>query len=504
MTWVEQHIPCPCGKSSDAYSVNDKGWGTCFSCDKVFPPTEIDLNADNSTYEIYPHRNLTEETLSFWNIYTKMVDGKPVETGFVYPNDSVKIRSMDEKKFTTKGDMKEPGLFGQNLFDPNAIRVVTIVEGEYDAASVWQMLSGQSAVVSIRSSSSALRDCRASWKWLNRFDKIILALDNDTNGEKASRQIASLFDFNKVYKTDLTLGKDANEYLQADQVKEFVTAWNAAKRYTPDNIISTFDEIAQALIQSEEDQLATYPFDSLQNALYGLHKGEVIVFKGDEGIGKTEIFRAMENHILKTTKVKMALLHFEEDEATTIRAIATYHEKYPFVHPEDTSSNEEILSSFKSAVGGEEDRVYIYESFDVEDETQLLDNVRFLVSACGCEVIFLDHITWLATGMDNEDERRKLDRLTQKLKLLAKELKCSIVMISHTNDDGKTRGSRNITKVANTVIHLSRDKTSASEAVRRQLHFTIEKARSSGQTGPCSYAVFDEESRTLEEPKVVV
>src|SRR5690606_11056887 len=96
-------------------------------------------------------------------------------------------------------------------------------------------------------------------------------------------------------------------------------------------------------------------------------------------------------------------------------------------------------------------------SFELEDETVFLDNIRFLATVANCDFIFLDHITWLATGLDQEDERRKLDRISQKLKLLAKELRICIVMVTHTNDDGRTRGSRNIETVTNTMIHLTRD-----------------------------------------------
>jgi replicative DNA helicase len=148
-------------------------------------------------------------------------------------------------------------------------------------------------------------------------------------------------------------------------------------------------------------------------------------------------------------------------------------------------------------VGEREDRVYIYESFDVEDENQMIDTIRFLVSACGCDFIFLDHISWLATGMENEDERKKLDRISQKLKLLAKELRFCLIMISHTNDDGKTRGSRNISKVANTVIHLTRDKVSPSLEERNKMYYTIEKARTGGNTGPAGVGVFDRETMML-------
>jgi hypothetical protein len=36
--FAETHQPCPCGKSSDAYSVYASGVGHCFSCGKSFAP----------------------------------------------------------------------------------------------------------------------------------------------------------------------------------------------------------------------------------------------------------------------------------------------------------------------------------------------------------------------------------------------------------------------------------------------------------------------------------
>ena len=85
------------------------------------------------------------------------------------------------------------------------------------------------------------------------------------------------------------------------------------------------------------------------------------------------------------------------------------------------------------------------------------------------------------------------------MKKMAKELRFCLVIISHVNDDGKTRGSRNITKVANTVIHMSRDLTSTDELTRNTLVLTIEKARLTGRTGPGGRYFFDTSSYTLKE-----
>jgi len=361
------------------------------------------------------------------------------------------------------------------------------------------MTRGNTAAVSIHSSVSARADCIRSRDYINSFDKIYLCFDNDEPGQKATREVAGLFDFHKVYQVKFHKHKDANEYLEKGLQDEFLECWKHARRFAPDNIISTFDEIERSLADSKEDQIGTYPFRNLNTALYGLHQGEVVVFKGPEGIGKTEVFRAIEHHLLKTTNHPVGIIHLEEDNGTTVKAIAGYELKAPAVLPDAGISQKDILEGYKKAVKDDEGRVHIYSSFETEDEEVLIDNIRFLVAAAGCKFIFLDHISWLGTGLVDDDERKKLDRISQKLKLLAKELKFCLIMISHVNDEGKTRGSRNITKVANTVIDLSRDLVSVDSIQRSTIYFVVEKARLGGRTGPAGRSIFDSMTGRLED-----
>lgn len=438
-----------------------------------------------------PHRGLTENSMRFYDIKTKFVDDVAQEIGFPYPSGGFKIRSIEGKKFTSVGSMKEPGLFGQDKFDPGSKESITICEGEFDAPSIWQSTGGKTAAVSVRSASSAYKDCLSAYNYINSFKRIVLCFDNDEPGQSAARSVSALFDFNKVYVVKFVKHKDANDYLQANEGQDLFKAWDAARRYSPDNIISTFSQIEDALKVSNEDQIGTYPFKTLQDMTYGLHKGEVVVFKGLSGIGKTEVFRALEHHLLKTTPWNIGVIHLEEDNATTIKAIAGYELGVNATLPDAGLSLTDVIEGYKKALNNDDRRVHLYSSFDLEDENALLDNIRFLVTAAGCQFIFLDHITWLATGIKQEDERLKLDRLSQKLKLLAKELRFCLIMISHTNDDGRTRGSRNIENVANTMIHLSREKTASDDLSRRLTYFMVEKARLGGHTGPAGKAVMD-------------
>lgn len=497
MSWSEYNQPCPCGSSSDGYAIRKDGSGFCFSCDKNYGGQVSDENQDVE-YDIVGHRSIARKTFEFFNVQTKFINGEPDSVRFPYGPDASKVRNLKVKRdMKCLGPFSEAPMFGQELFPPGSKESITLFEGEFDAMAGYEMLKGRSACVSIKSgSNSALKDCRKFWDYINSFNKIYLCFDNDVHGDEAAKSLQGLFDFQKVYHVKMKF-KDANEYLEKNDSGGFWETWHGAKRFTPDNIISSFKEIEKALDETREDQLGGYPFSGLNEKLYGLHAGEVVVIKAPEGVGKTEFFRAVEHHLLRTTELPIGIIHLEEDNGTTIKALAGYELGTPAVLPDCGLSKEDILDGYRRAVRDDEGRIHIHSSFDTENEEAFLGNIRFLVSAASCRFIFLDHISWLATGMEDEDERRKLDRISQKLKLLAKELRFCLIMISHVNDEGKTRGSRNITKVANTVISLDRDILGDSPFV----NFLIEKARLGGRTGRAGSGYFDRESgKLLDKP----
>ena len=506
--WAKTQLPCPCGKSSDAYSTDVNGNGYCFGqCGGKFFRNDVeeDIDKDQYTLGYYEHRGLTKRTFEKFGVQTKFYEGMPLEVAFDYPNGAKKIRRLDDKKFRTFGDISSTHLFGKNIFDKGSKKVLTITEGEYDALSVAQIVGDETAVVSIRNAASAKNDCTAEYDYINSFDKIVINFDADEPGQTAAKRVASLFDFKKVYNLCLTRHKDANKYLEEGEAKEYYEAWRGVRRYSPDNLLSTMSDFREALKNRREERLASYPFEQVQRMLHGIHSGEVIVIKAPEGVGKTEVFRAIENHVLKTTNHPIALIHLEEDNGTTLRAMAGYFSETRVLDPEAPAEDEEVLKILEKIAGDHESRFMLHSSFDVEDEDAFIDNVRFMVAAGGAKIVFFDHISWLATGSPTDgkgdDERKKLDRISQKLKLLAKELAFALIMISHVNDDGLTRGSRNISKVANTVISLSRDKTSADELERMKTYFLIEKARLIGaKEGPAGFGLYDDECLMLRDP----
>jgi twinkle protein len=217
-----------------------------------------------------------------------------------------------------------------------------------------------------------------------------------------------------------------------------------------------------------------------------------------EGVGKTEIVGAMEYHVLKETDVNVGIIHLEEGEKRAIQRLAGYELAVPAHLPESELAKEDVLRAYEAACK-RDSRVHLYSHFGSDDPDVILDTVRFMASVCGCKIIFLDHITMVVTGHETDDERRKLDYISTRLAMMAKELNFSLVLVSHVNDDGKTRGSRNISKVAHAHLHLDRDIEAAVMSDRNTTALTIRKNRFAGHTGPAGFLHFDPKTYKIQE-----
>jgi len=455
------------------------------------------------TYEYLPWRGLSKDTLRKYDILTKIDhEGKPISVGFPYPDGNVKVRSLDEKAFTWRdrngnlgADTSKTGLFGVDKFPQGSHKYVTITEGEVDAASLYQVLG--SPVVSVQSASSASRDCAVSRPYLNAYERIYLAFDNDARGRDAVRAVAKLFDFNKVYVVKLTTRKDANEYLQAGEGEVLRNIWWNARKYVPDNIENTFEAFEKILTQPVKPSVP-YPIKALNDMAFGIRKGESVLITAQEGVGKTELMHTIEYAILKGTDENVGAIFLEEPKKRHLQAMAGLELRRPVHLPNSGVSDSEVLAAVQKAVGRDE-RLHIYSHFGSDDPGVIEDTIRFLVSACGVGYVLFDHLSMAVSGLAGEDERRALDYLSTRLEVMVKELDFALIFVSHVNDYGQTRGSRYISKICDLRIDLNRDLTSPDPAVRNITNLTVSKNRFSGMTGPAGKLRFNPITYMLEE-----
>jgi twinkle protein len=453
------------------------------------------------TYEYLPLRGIGADTMRFYDCKTKInSDGKPVSLGFQY-GQTYKVRYLDQKGFSwsyPNGKEAPKGtLYGRDKFNASPRRSITITEGELDALSLYEVL--RSPVVSVKSAASAVSDVGMERSWLNEFDRIYLAFDGDEAGRRATQAVAKLFDPNKLYDVRFPGGgrKDPNDYLRQGERDELAQLWHNARRYLPEQIISTFPEFEKVIGEVPKNGIA-YPWPTLTYMTYGIRTGESVLITAKEGVGKTEVMHAILHGLLNGTDEAIGSIFLEEPKKRLLQAIAGIDLQRPVHLPDSGVSDAETLEALRRVVQKDE-RLHVYSHFGSDDPQVILDTIRFLVSARGCRRILLDHFTMVVSGLGGDNERRALDYLATQLEMMVKELDFSLIAVSHVNDDGLTRGSRTISHVADIRIDLTRDIQSADPIVRRTMHLTVSKNRFCGRTGPAGTLLFDPETYTLTE-----
>lgn len=508
---MSKHIsqgPCPnpeCN-SSDAFTLYEDGHGYCFSCRYYkFPDGKVHMLEKvtvKTTLQYVPWRGITEKTMRLFDAKSDVTsDGEAIAIRYQFPSGRTQFRARNEKKFwfTGSNDNPDQPLYGMDKFAPGSGKAINICEGPTDALSAVELL-GDYPTVAVTSSSSAAKEAKLAFNYLNSFDKIVICFDNDEPGQKAAKAVASLFDFNKVYVLSMDEGKDVNDYLTEKRQKDFRNAWFSAKRFLPEGIVSSYSEIDDIIDKEESKESVPYPFPTWNEMTYGIRHGEVALITALEGMGKTEIVRAVEYHLLKTTDANIGMIHLEEGKPRMIKGLAGYELNSPVHLPDSTATKDDIKNAFKKLTKRDE-RVHIYTHFGSDDPDTILSTIRFMVAACDCRYIFLDHITMVVTGSQDEDERRALDYISTKLAHMVEDLNFTLFLVSHVNDDGKTRGSRNISKIADLRIDLKRDILAENEVERNTTYTYISKNRFGSKTGFAGTLRFNPETFKITEVK---
>ena len=410
-----------------------------------------------------------------------------------------------EKTFQVRGDLKGAGLFGQyKPWSPGGKRLV-ITEGEIDAMAYAEATGRSWPVVSVVSGAGgALRDITRNLEWISTFEEVVLFFDNDTPGREAAEVCASVLPPGKAkiaFVPD-SLGKDCADLLAKGMdstIREIV--WNAAV-WTPAGIVSLADIKEQVLKPVEWGY--PWPWDVLTKLTYGRREGEIYALGAGTGIGKTDVFSEVITQTVTDLGRPVGLFFLETEPAELGKRLAGKVSGHRFHVPEDGWTKEDLADSL-DRLDPDGDRVYIYDHFGVADWETIKSHIRFLVLDRGVKDIFLDHLTALAAGAD--DERVALEKIMAEMGGLVKELKFALYFISHLatpegrphEEGGRVfirhfKGSRAIGFWSHFMFGLERDQQ-ADEADRHITTFRVLKDRYTGQgTGVTFHLKYDQKT----------
>lgn len=122
----------------------------------------------------------------------------------------IKYRTLDKKIFSERDSQSDYLMNWQLVKD---FKYIVIVEGEIDLLSALE--AGFLNVVSLPFGAGNLKAIENQKDWLSKFEKIIIATDNDTQGKKSKNEIIKILSNvkEKLYEVNMGEFKDFNEVL---------------------------------------------------------------------------------------------------------------------------------------------------------------------------------------------------------------------------------------------------------------------------------------------------
>jgi len=340
-----------------------------------------------------------------------------------------------------------------------------IVEGEIDMMSLFQ--TGFENVVSVPNGAndSWINDCL--W-FLEKFETIILWLDNDLAGENATKKIVDRL--NK--KTYIVKGrkKDANEYFDVFTKED-------AEKYLKEDFENKYEPNIEGTIELTSFErvditmIKTYRtgFAGLDKYLKGWRVGELTVWTGKRQSGKSTMLGqsilqlAEENEKIFVYTGELSKNHFREWLYLQANGNHELEKKYNEISEDyDYKVKDDIFRRISNWI---KNKVYLYDKEDIAKETDLINIIKKVRIKKDCKIFIIDNLTTVKLDSVSDNFYRQQSEFIGSLKAVCRNYDTHIHLVVHPKKvDDNTKGVRvsdiggsgDISNLADNVIIVER------------------------------------------------
>lgn len=556
--------PCPfkgCGSSDGFHWYGEGQGGFCWSCNKSvlsdarkeelgienneqedievmtrerITPEEVERIKKYTSFKGSGYRDISDETYKFFGIRHEYDEetGELVKqyypTTIGYEPAGYKTRRLPKDFTAPIGAVgKECDMFGEVRFQ-NHTRTVIISGGETKVASTYQMLKDDmerrgkgdfevpAVVCSTLGETSAFKQIQLRYDFFNRFEKIIICMDNDKAGKEATESIAKVLPKGKVYVMNMRY-KDSDDYLKDGKEREFVNDFWKATQYMPAGIVGS-GELSAAIREEVEIEKVSFPeFMEEINEMTagGIGLGRIVNVGAASGLGKTVYVDECVMHWVFNSPHLVGVVSMELNKGQYGVSMLSRYIKYKINNIKDPIEKRKFLE--QDWVKAKEKELFYREDgshrfYLVDDRDGSVDDLKSvveqLVIQCGVKVVVLDPLQDILDGMTNEEQAVFL----KWQKGLIKSHNMTFININHVRKSGgggqqnsngamiseeDFQGSSTIFKSAALNILLVRDKMAEDPIVRNTTKAFISKNRDNSQTGPAGEFIYDQDEHKL-------
>lgn len=413
--------------------------------------------------------------------------GKKVHIQNAYNEDRELVGQIirdSEKNFAIIGDVNGC-LIGRHAVKAGG-KLLVITEGIYDAMAYAEVRQGWPAVSIPNGTQSAKKAIEANLEWIETFDKVVLAFDNDDKGEEAIEACKHMISPGKCYIHSLPAEyKDMSEALEDGDTKAILKAVFDAEEVRMDGIVG-IDEILEEAMKPVEWGIPWF-IPELTQLTYGRRWGEAYALGAGTGIGKTDFFMEQVAYDVNELGQKVGCLFLEQKPVETVKRVAGKIADKRFHVPDAGWTPDDLRTAALQLRG----KVTFYDSFGHTDWAVVKNAIRQMHIAQGIRIFYVDHLTAMA---DTGDEKGSIEQIMKEMAGLANELSIIIHFISHlATPDGTPheeggrvairhfKGSRSIGFWSFLMLGLERNQQDEDETKRHLTVLRVLKDRYTGQ-----------------------
>ncbi|EFA82972.1 T7-like mitochondrial DNA helicase [Heterostelium album PN500] len=337
-----------------------------------------------------------------------------------------KLRALESKalqRIEPKGG--KWGFFGWHTVPLDAKEIV-LTEGEYDAMAVYQ--STGKPTISLPNGANSLPI--ALLPLLERFEKIYLWMDDDIPGQEGAAKFAEKLGIQRTFIVRTKQGedngpKDANDALL--QGRDLNKILESASNIPHDQICDFSD--VRASIHSElrnpssVNGVKSQWFPTFNKLLKGHRKGELTIFSGPTGIGKTTLLSQLSLDF--STQGTRTL--WGSFEIKVSRLAKKMMGQYAGVDLEQHVDNYNKIADDFAALP-----MYFMRFFGSTQVDKVLDAMEYAVYVHDVEHIILDNLQFMLSGQTKAIERfETMDESIEKLRKFATQKNVHITLVIH-------------------------------------------------------------------------
>ena len=274
------------------YGVEDEVKNKTYSTKKKkYKKPKVDTKSiDNKVKKYLKARGFYEEIINQLDIkeYDHSYLGECIAFEYYWQDELIFVKYRNfKKKDKGRKYLREKGTrpILWNMDNINTGEPVLITEGEFDAMACFQ--SGYSNVVSIPSGVDDYNWIDNCHEFIEKVDEFIIWGDNDKAGRKFQEELATKLEDKKCRIVEPIEGiNDANELMYVKNEQAVLNAILEAEQPPIEGVI----RLADVEYTDEDDEEAvTTGFNKLDRYLSGFGMGQVSIWTGENGSGKSTV-----------------------------------------------------------------------------------------------------------------------------------------------------------------------------------------------------------------------